>query len=121
MKKSCAVLCAAVAAFWIGSVAPVVTFANDNPSIGQSGSVSLSWAAPTTRADGTPLSLAEIAGYTLYYLTSEGTYSIDINDASTTSLIVSDLPAGTCYFVMIARDASGNESDYSRLVSRQIP
>ncbi len=88
----------------------------------QTGSVSLSWAAPSTRSDGTPLPLSELAGYTLYYGPSEGSYSssINIDDPFTTSLTVTDLPVGTYYFVLTARDSDGRESGYSGAAQRQV-
>jgi hypothetical protein len=89
----------------------------------QTGSADLSWVAPTTRDDGSPLLPSEIAGYVLYYGPEQGGYnsSVRIDDPSTTSLTVTDLPAGTYYFVVTARDTTGNESDYSGIVSRQVP
>jgi hypothetical protein len=86
------------------------------------GSVSLSWAAPTTRADGTALALSEIAGYTLHYGDSEGDYSnsVAIDDPVTTSITLTDLPVGTYHFALRAQDVVGGESDYSEPVSRQV-
>ena len=88
----------------------------------QTGSVSLSWLAPTARSDGTPLSVSEIAGYTLYYGSSAGNYSnsIQIDDPFTTSVTMADLPVGTYYFVMTTRDVSGQESGYSAEAQRQV-
>ena len=88
----------------------------------QTGSVSLSWVAPTTRSDGTPLSMSEIAGYTLYYGSSAGNYSnsIQIDDPFTTSVTMADLPVGTYYFVMTTRDVDGQESGYSTAAQRQV-
>jgi hypothetical protein len=93
-----------------------------NSTAPQTGSASLSWAAPTARSDGTPLSMSEIAGYTLYYGSSAGNYStsVDINDPFTTSITVTDLPVGTYYFVMTARDTDGQESGYSSVAQRQV-
>ena len=93
-----------------------------NSTAPQTGSASLSWAAPTTRSDGTPLSMSEIAGYTLYYGSSAGNYpnSVDIDDPFTTSITVTDLPVGTYYFVMTARYSDGQESGYSTAAQRQV-
>lgn len=84
------------------------------------GSVSLSWSAPVARADGTPLPMSEISGYSVYYGTSAGSYthSIDINDASASSTTLTDLPVGTYYLVMTTRDSGGRESGYSKVVSK---
>jgi hypothetical protein len=93
-----------------------------NGTTGQTGSVSLSWTAPTQRTDGTPMSMADLAGYTLDYGPSESNYtsSIDIDDPFTTSLVVTDLPAGVYYFALKARDTAGQESGYSAAVSKQV-
>jgi hypothetical protein len=88
----------------------------------QTGSVSLSWVAPTARSDGTPLSMSEIAGYTLYYGSSAGNYSnsVQIDDPFTTSITMTDLPVGTYHFVMTTRDTDGQESGYSSAAQRQV-
>lgn len=98
------------------------TISSQTSSTVPTGSASLGWVAPTTRSDGTPLSLSELAGYTLYYGTSQGSYtdSIGIDDTYATSLTVTDLPVGTYYFVMTVRDTNGLESDYSGVASKQI-
>jgi hypothetical protein len=76
------------------------------------GTVSLGWDAPTTNEDGTPLT--DLAGYTVYYGTSSGVYT-QLEDAGTaTTYDVTNLTAGTTYyFVVTARDYSGNESTFS--------
>jgi len=86
------------------------------------GSVSLSWVAPTQRADGTPISVSDLAGYTVHYGPSQNNYtsSIPVGDPFTTSVVVTDLPAGTYYFALTARDKDGLESGYSGAVSRQV-
>ena len=86
------------------------------------GSAVLSWKPPATRSNGTPLSFAEIAGYVLYYGVAPGNYSssISIDDAYTTSVTVADLPRGTYYFAVTARDTSGMESAYSKAATRVI-
>ena len=68
-----------------------------NAAAAQTGSVSLSWTAPVSRADGSALALSEISGYTVYYGTSSGNHpnSLTINDGSATSATITDLPLGT--------------------------
>jgi hypothetical protein len=87
----------------------------------QTGSVSLTWAAPATRSDGEALPLAEIAGYTLYYGTVLGDYpnSLDIDSAAATSITVDDLPLATYYFVLTTRDTGGLESEFSAPAERE--
>ncbi len=55
-----------------------------NASILSAGDATLSWDPPTTNADGTPLT--DLAGYRIYYGTSSGSYSqnIDAGDVTTT-------------------------------------
>jgi hypothetical protein len=79
------------------------------------GGFTLNWTAPTTRADGAPLSLADIDGYRIYYGTSPGNYpdTVDIKDGSAQSATVNDIPIGTYHLVMTTYDTSGSESDYS--------
>ena len=85
-------------------------------------SATLSWAVPTTRADGSPLPPSEIAGYEIYMIAeSTGERSvITVSDSAANSHIVSGLPAGTYHFSMVALDTSGNPSELSAVVSKTI-
>jgi hypothetical protein len=87
-----------------------------------SGTISLKWAAPVSRSDGDALSLSEISNYTIYFGTSVGDYpySVAIDDPSTTSVDIPDLPAGTYYLVMTATDSLGQESGYSGVAVREV-
>jgi hypothetical protein len=84
-------------------------------AVPQTGSFSLSWTAPVTRSDGTPLSLADIAGFRIYYGDSSGNYpnSVNIPDGTAQAATVSDVPVGTHSVVMTTYDVNGRESDYS--------
>ena len=88
----------------------------------ETGSATLSWVAPVARADGEPLALSEIAGYIRYYGESAGHYpsSMQIDDASSTSITITDMPFGTYYFVMTTRDTQGNESVFSEMVTKVV-
>ena len=81
----------------------------------QSYDFSVSWVAPVTRTDGTPISLAEIEGYKVYYGTSTGNYTsvADITDGSQTSVTITGVPDGTYHVAMTTYDSSGLESSYS--------
>ena len=83
-----------------------------DPAQNAVGSFSLSWTAPVARADGTPLSLADIGGYRIYYGTSSGNYpnTIDVSDGSAQSATVNNLPLGTYRTVMTTYDSNGLES-----------
>jgi hypothetical protein len=75
-------------------------------------SVNLSWAAPTTNADGTKLS--DLGGYIVYYGEQTSTnyaYAIDVGNK--TFITINDLSSGTWCFALTSYDIDGNESDYS--------
>jgi hypothetical protein len=86
------------------------------------GSFTLNWTAPATRSDGTPLSLADIDGYRIYYGDSQGYYpnSVDVNDGSLQSVIVDNVPVGSYYVVMTTYDVNGLESAYSSSISKNV-
>jgi len=89
---------------------------------GSTGSATLSWTPPTTRTDGT--ALTNLAGYNIYYGTSQGTYPNTINVANPglATYVVSNLQVGvTYYFVAVAYDATGLESAYTDVASKTIP
>jgi len=77
--------------------------------------ITLSWVAPTTREDNNGLSLADIAGYKIYYGTTQGIYtsSAAVNDGSATGYTVNNLVSATYYFVVTTIDMDGRESQYS--------
>jgi len=81
----------------------------------ETGSFTLSWTAPVARSDGTPISLADIAGFRIYYSSLSGRYpkSVEVADGSATSITTSDIPVGTQYIVMTTYDTGGRESGYS--------
>jgi hypothetical protein len=85
------------------------------------GSATLSWQAPTTRTDGSPLT--NLAGYRIRYGTASGNYPnlIGIPNSGLTSAVIENLPASTYYFVISAYDTTGAESDNSSPVSKTIP
>lgn len=84
--------------------------------------VALSWVAPAEREDGTPISMAEIAGYRVYYGTSEGVYTneVDITDSNTMQTALSNLASGTYYIVVTTYDMDGRESAFSQVVTASI-
>lgn len=91
-----------------------------NRESGQTGSATLSWDAPTTRTDGTPLQ--DLAGYAILYGRMSGTYDyrIDVDNPGVLTYVVENLVPGEWYFALIAYDADGTESDYSNEVTRTI-
>ena len=85
-------------------------------------SVALAWVAPVEREDGTPISMAEIAGYRVYYGTAQGSYpnQVDIADKNTMQTTLSDLETGTYYIVVTTYDMDGRESTFSQEVTASI-
>lgn len=84
------------------------------------GSATLSWVAPTTRVDGSPL--GNLAGYRIRYGTAPGSYpnQVEIPNPGITSFVIENLPAGTYFFVVVAYDATGLESEHSAAASKTI-
>ncbi|MBT8441221.1 MAG: putative Ig domain-containing protein, partial [Gammaproteobacteria bacterium] len=84
------------------------------------GSATLSWAAPTENADGTPLT--DLAGYRVYYGKTYGNYSSSkaINNPGVVTTVIDNLSEGTWFFVVTARDLNGNESEESNVASKTI-
>ena len=84
--------------------------------------VALSWTAPVEREDGTPISMSEIAGYRVYYGTSEGNYpnELDIADSDNMQATLSNLASGIYYIVVTTYDMDGRESAFSEIVTISI-
>ena len=76
--------------------------------------VSLSWTAPTTNQDSTPLT--DLAGYKVYHGFASRSYNVTIDVGLTTSAVLSDLQDGrTYYFAVTAYDTSGNQSVFTEV------
>jgi peptidoglycan hydrolase-like protein with peptidoglycan-binding domain len=78
--------------------------------------IALSWIAPSTNTDGTPLN--NIAGYKIYYGKSSGTYTNSIDVGYVNSSTISNLPDGIYYLAATVYDTLGRESAYSNEVIR---
>jgi hypothetical protein len=89
----------------------------------QTGSLTLQWTAPVSRTDGTPLSLADIDGYHIYYGVSAENYTnrLDVSDGTAQSATITDIPVGTYYVVMTTYDVGGLESAYSSMAVKTVP
>ena len=82
----------------------------------------ISWFAPSTRLDGSPLD--NLTGYRVYYGTSYLNLPrtrIEINNPSAVTWSVTGLSAGTWYFAVTAFDGNGYESSFSNIVSMTFP
>lgn len=83
------------------------------------GSAILTWAAPETNEDGTPLT--SLGGYKVYYGTTPGVFTSIVVVGPASSYQVTGLAKGEVYyFAVSAYDSSGNESDLSEIVSKVI-
>ena len=86
------------------------------------GSMSLRWAAPSTRTDGSSLSLSEIDGYCIYIGTTPDNLAmhVDLSQGDLTSHTVDNLEVGNYYVAITAYDRSGNASDLSNVVQKSV-
>ena len=81
-------------------------------STAQAARVQLSWDAPTTNEDGTPLT--DLAGYKVYYGQASRQYDVSVDVGLSTTAALSSLVDGRAYyFAVTAYDTSGNESNFS--------
>jgi hypothetical protein len=85
---------------------------------GYTGQATLSWVAPTTNEDGTPLT--DLAGYKIYYGTTSGTYTKNLDVGNVNTFSMTGLQTGTYYFVATAYNTAKLESGYSNEVSKNI-
>ena len=94
----------------------------DKTGVAATGNMDLSWAAPVSRADGTPLSLADINGYRIYFGASAGNYteSVEIADGTALSTTITNIPVGTYHVVMSTYDVDGRESEHSSSIIKTI-
>lgn len=92
----------------------------DAPGARDQASVTVRWIPPTVRNDGTPIALAEIAGYRIRFGANafELTRERFVPGAGVTSARLSGLPAGRRIFVAIQTvDSAGRSSALSDVAS----
>lgn len=82
-------------------------------------SARLTWVAPTTNVDNTPLT--DLGGFNVKRGTVSGMYTVTTDVGNVVEYTVNDLASGTHYFVVTAYDLSGNESMASNEASKTIP
>lgn len=82
------------------------------------GDATLSWAAPTTYTNGTPLT--DLAGYKVHYGTASGAYTQTTDVGKVTTYKVSNLPNATYFFAVSAYNTAMAESGYSSEVSKSV-
>ncbi len=110
IKVSDGTTSATLPAFSIVVTQPVVT----------NGTATLSWIAPTTYIDGSPM--MNLTGYVIYYGKSATsmTQSAQITDPTAQSYVVSGLSSGTWYFEVVAYDSANVDSPASGVVTKTI-
>ncbi len=91
-------------------------------AVAATGSISLTWTAPATRADGSSLDISEIGGYLVYLGTSSDNLQVlvDINDRGATAYTIEELQLGTYYIAVTTYDMDGNASSFSNVVSKNV-
>ncbi len=84
------------------------------------GSATVAWTPPTTNSDGS--TLADLAGYRIYYGTNQNSLStvVSITNPGLAIYTIDGLTAGTYFFSVTAVDASGTESSLSNIASKKI-
>ncbi len=84
------------------------------------GTATLSWTEPTHNTDGSPIT--GLAGYHIYYGTSESNLSqrIDLTGATATTYVVQGLDPGTYYFTVVAYNDAGIDSPDSNVAVKTI-
>lgn len=83
------------------------------------GNASLTWTAPTSNTDGTPLT--DLAGYKIYYGTSANALTNVVTVANgVTTYVIEGLTAGTWYFAVQSYTTLGTASALSNIVSKNV-
>jgi len=109
-----------LAACGSNEAAPTDCSGNRLPTAPGEHDAKLTWAAPTTKSDGSPLT--DLVGYRIYLGTKPDDLeqAIEICSPSITSWIVTGLSSGTWYFAVAAVDSENVESERTNVVSRHI-
>lgn len=84
------------------------------------GNVVLSWDAPASNSDGSPLK--DLKGYTVHFGPSSRRYSdtIKVGNPGLTTYVVDNLRAGTYFFAVSAYNSTGQESSLSAEISANV-
>ncbi len=82
----------------------------------------ISWSIPTTRVNGTALSLTDLKGYEVYWTRSSDTTAgiINVSSGSSRTTAIEFFKPDQYYFAMSAIDATGLKSPLSTLVSAKL-
>lgn len=103
------------------SLAPFSISVNSSTTTATTGTANLTWTAPTTNTDGTPIT--NLAGYYVYYGTSASSLSqmVQVAGATMTTCSIAQLASGTWYFAVTAYLSDGTQSAPSNVVSATLP
>jgi hypothetical protein len=90
--------------------------------VAATGSMPLRWTAPSTRTDGSSLSLSEIDGYRIYIGTTQNNMQmhLDLSQGDLSSYTIDNLELGDYYVAISAYDRTGNASDLSNIVQKSV-
>jgi len=80
------------------------------------------WTIPSTRANGTPLPISELAGYQVYWTrdSDKGAGTINVYKASAITTNLSTIVPDTYHIAISAIDTKGMKSSLSKVVSTQL-
>jgi len=85
------------------------------------GEALVTWDAPTTRSDGTPLEASAIGGYRVHYGDAPRTYQQTIDVGAVGRAHITGLSPGTTYyFAVTSYDLADRESVYSDEGSKEL-
>lgn len=108
---------------WFISIAIILMSAVIAISLPFKQKTTLTWEAPTTNVDGSPIT--DLSGYKLYFSQVSGVYtdadSRDVGNVTSINIqnTIGNLKGQWC-FVCTAYDVAGNESDWSNEVCSQF-
>lgn len=83
-----------------------------------SGTASLSWTAPTKNTDESDL--IDLAGYKIYYGSSESNLNKVVEVGLVTQFDVENLTENDRYFAVVAVNDQGDQSELSKVVSKKV-
>jgi hypothetical protein len=86
----------------------------------ENASIQLSWSVPTSRENGEPLAVDEIAGYLITYTVDGVANSVDVAGGTTTSYTIDNVTAGVWEFTIQSIDTTGLQSIMSDMVTTII-
>jgi hypothetical protein len=93
---------------------------SETPGASGSRTATISWEAPTTNTNGTPLT--DLAGYRIYYGSSAGdlSHTVQISTVGLQTYVIDGLEPGTWYFAVMALASNGTESALSDVAIKTI-